>query len=242
MRIFYAGILRPRRLIGQVIVVCLALSLVVYAARLGRSHNTLSWSVAGKVIVIDAGHGGVDPGAVGPNKVLEKDINLAVAQRLKAYITQGGGKAIMIREEDKDLSSPDTQGLLAKKREDLAQRLTIAAEAKADVYISIHTNSFPGKALSGAQTFFHSNSASGRALALAIQAELVSEFPDNKRAAKANQDFYILKKNSVPAATVEVGFISNPVEETKLVDPQVQTKLAWAMYRGISQYLSEVKK
>lgn len=239
LHISYAGVLRPGRLTLKALALCLALGLLLYAGRAGHSQKSLSWSVAGKVIVIDPGHGGVDPGAVGPNKVLEKDINLAIAKRLKQYITQGGGTAVMIREEDVDLSSPETSGLLAKKREDLAKRLDIAEETKADLYISIHTNSYPGKKLTGAQTFYHSKSDSGRNLAKDIQAELVAEFPANKRVAKANQDFFVLKKNSVPAVTVEVGFISNPDEESKLQNPDYQTKTAWAVYRGISKYLTE---
>ncbi len=241
MRITYAGVLRPGRLALKGVVLCLALVVLVYAAGSVRSQKIMSWSVAGKVIVIDAGHGGVDPGAVGPSKVLEKDINLAVAKKLKEYISQGGGTAVMIREEDVDLSSPGTTGLLQKKREDLAKRLAIAEESKADVYLSIHTNSFPGKNLSGAQTFYHSKSDSGRKLAQAVQAELVAEVPENKRVAKANQDFFVLKKNNVPAITVEVGFISNPSEETKLQDPNYQAKLAWGIYRGLSKYLTENK-
>ncbi len=241
MRVTFAGVLKPSKFIIRSLAVCFAVGLLVYVAFNERSGRALSWSVAGKTVVIDPGHGGVDPGAVGKNKVLEKDINLAVAKRLKEYIQQGGGKVVMLREEDIDLSSPQTEGLLAKKREDLAKRLSITEEAKADVYISIHTNSFPGQALTGAQTFYHSKSDSGQALGKAVQAELVAEFPDNKRVAKANQDFFVLKKNTVPAITVEVGFISNPVEESKLQDPNYQTKLAWAVYRGISRYFAEYR-
>ncbi|HEX3015354.1 MAG TPA: N-acetylmuramoyl-L-alanine amidase CwlD [Desulfobacteria bacterium] len=239
MRISYAGVIRPRKLALTGITAVLALGLLIYVGGFGSAKRILSWSVAGKTIVIDPGHGGVDPGAVGPNKVLEKDINLAVAKRLKDYIQQGGGRVIMIREEDVDLSSPETSGLLAKKREDLAKRLAIAEESKADLYISVHTNSFPGQNLTGAQTFYHKESAQGMAVGKAIQAELVREFPDNKRVAKSNQDFFVLKKNSVPAVTVEVGFISNPAEETKLQDPEHQNKLAVAIYRGISKYFNE---
>lgn len=242
MRVTYAGVLRPGRLTVKALLICLVLVLLVYAGGVGRSQKILSWSVAGKVIVIDPGHGGVDPGAVGPNKVLEKDINLAIAKRLKEYIAQGGGTAVMIREEDVDLSSPGTSGLLAKKREDLANRLAKAEETKADLYISIHSNSYPGKNLTGAQTFYHSKSDEGRRLAQSIQAELVAEFPENKRVAKANQDFFVLKKNNVPAVTVEVGFISNPAEEVKLQDPNYQTKTAWAIYRGLSKFLTENKQ
>ena len=238
MRFSYAGVLRPGKLLFVGIVILALIVVTLYAAGLGETKKALSWSVAGKVIVIDPGHGGVDPGAVGPTKVLEKDINLAVAKKLKEYIVQGGGKAIMLREEDKDLSSPETGGLLARKREDLAKRIAITEEAKSNLYISIHTNSFPGKKLTGAQTFYHAKSEEGRALAKAVQSQLVAEFPENKRVAKSNQDFFVLKKNSIPAITVEVGFISTPSEEEKLQQPDYQAKLAWSIYRGLAQYLT----
>ena len=137
MHISYAGVLRPSRFAATVLIAFLVFGALGYAGWNGRSQKILSWSVAGKVIVIDPGHGGIDPGAVGPNKVLEKDINLSIAKRLKEYVQQGGGTAIMIREEDIDLSSTATDGLLQKKREDLAKRLAIAEEAKADLYLSL---------------------------------------------------------------------------------------------------------
>jgi len=189
-----------------------------------------------KTIVIDAGHGGVDPGAIGKNQTLEKDVTLAVAKYLKTYVQLGGGKAVMVREEDKDLGV--SEGLLQRKREDLAQRIQLAVDAQADVYISVHANSFPNEKLTGPQTFYHANSPEGKNLAQAIQQELNS-LTGSKRVAKGNQDFFILKKAHSAAVTVELGFLSNAAEEQKLNDPAYQQTLAWGIYQGLCLYLSK---
>jgi len=110
-----------------------------------------SWTLGNRVVVIDAGHGGVDPGAVGKGKVLEKDVTLAVSRRLQALVQQSGAKTIMVRGDDSDLGT--SQGLLKRKREDLAGRIQLAMDAQAEVYISIHANSFSDAKMTGAQTF-----------------------------------------------------------------------------------------
>lgn len=197
-----------------------------------------NWTLGDKVVVIDAGHGGVDPGAVGKSQTLEKDITLAVAKRLQLLIEQGGGKAIMVREEDQDLGT--SQGLLKRKREDLAQRLQLAMDSQADVYLSIHANSFPNEKLSGAQVFYFADSAEGKNLAQAVQQSLNSAI-NGKRVAKGNKDLFILKKANRTAITVEVGFLSNPTEEEMLKDPGYQQKLGMAVYEGLCTYLSKAQ-
>jgi N-acetylmuramoyl-L-alanine amidase len=195
-----------------------------------------SWTLGNRVVVIDAGHGGVDPGAVGKNMVLEKDVTLAVAKRLQALVQQSGAKTIMIREDDSDLGT--AQGLLRRKREDLAQRLKLAMDAQAEVYLSIHANSFPDAKLTGAQTFYHSDSLEGKLLAQSIQQEL-NNMTNGKRIAKGNQDIYVLKKAHQAAVTVELGFLSNLEEEQLLTTPEYQQKLAVAVYQGLSAYFSK---
>ena len=204
-----------------------------------KDTRSWSWSIGTKIVVIDAGHGGPDPGAVGKTKILEKDVTLAVAKRVQVFIRQGGGKPVMVRDEDKDLGN--TSGLLKRKREDLAQRIQLAADAQADVYLSIHANSFPNEKLVGPQTFYHADSAEGRALALAIQQEL-NLVADGKRVAKANKDFFILKKANQAAVTVELGFLSNPAEEQLLNTPEYQQKLAWGIYQGLCNYFAKTDK
>ncbi|CAA7600189.1 N-acetylmuramoyl-L-alanine amidase [Acididesulfobacillus acetoxydans] len=212
---------------------------VVVLHRQPTDSRIWSWAVGKKIVVIDAGHGGPDPGAVGKTKVLEKDVTLAVAKRLQAFIQQGGGKPVMVREEDKDLGT--ASGLLRRKREDLAQRIQLAAEAQADVYLSIHANSFPNEKLTGPQTFYHTDSVEGRVLAQAIQREL-NLISGGKRVAKANKDFFILKKADQAAVTVELGFLSNPAEEQLLNSPEYQQKMAWGIYQGLCHYFAGTDK
>ena len=199
----------------------------------GQDAKIWSWIVGNRVIVIDAGHGGVDPGAVGIGNVLEKDVTLAVSKRLQTLVQQSGAKTIMVRENDSDLGT--SQGLLKRKREDLAQRIQLAMDAQAEVYISIHANSFPDAKMKGAQTFYHSDSPEGKLLAQSIQQELNS-MTNGKRVVKGNQDIYVLKKAHQAAVTVELGFLSNLEEEQLLTTPEYQEKLAIAIYKGLSAY------
>jgi N-acetylmuramoyl-L-alanine amidase len=202
----------------------------------GKDKKIWSWTLGNRAVVIDAGHGGVDPGAVGKGKVLEKDVTLAVSKRLQTLVQQSGAKTIMVRENDSDLGT--SQGLLKRKREDLAQRIQLAMDAQAEVYISIHANSFPDAKMTGAQTFYHSDSPEGKLLAQSIQQELNS-MTNGKRVAKGNQDIYVLKKAHQAAVTVELGFLSNLEEEQLLTTPEYQEKLAIAIYQGLSVYFSK---
>ncbi|HVJ48340.1 N-acetylmuramoyl-L-alanine amidase [Desulfitobacterium sp.] len=220
------------------------LGLLVMALLLGgvawklypHDQKSWSWTVGNQTILIDAGHGGVDPGAVGKNNTLEKDITLAVSKRLKVLVQQAGGKAIMVREEDVDLGT--AQGLLKRKREDLAQRIQLANDMQADVYLSIHANSFPNEKLTGAQVFYYANSAEGKLLAQCIQEQLNS-LTGGKRVAKGNQELFILKKANRAAVTIELGFMSNAGEEQKLNDSNYQQQLAVAVYQGLANYLGK---
>lgn len=221
-------------IIGVALALILTLSLGWGFSR--QDKKMWSWTLGNRVVVIDAGHGGVDPGAVGKGKVLEKDVTLAVSKRLQALVQQSGAKAIMVREDDSDLGT--SQGLLKRKREDLAGRIQLALDAQAEVYLSIHANSFPNAKLTGAQTFYHADSPEGKLLAQSIQQEL-NNMTNGKRTVKGNQDIYILKKAHQAAVTVELGFLSNLEEEQLLTTPEYQEKLAVAIFQGLSVYFSK---
>lgn len=225
---------RQRIILGIALTLILTLTLG-WLGYGGGVREIWSWTLGDKVVLIDAGHGGVDPGAVGKSAVLEKDVTLAVSKRLQVLIQQSGAKAIMVREEDNDLGS--SQGLLKRKREDLAKRIQMAMDSHAEVYISIHANSFPNSSLTGAQTFYHSDSPEGKKLAQAIQQEL-NVMTKGKRIAKGNQDIYVLKKANQAAVTVELGFLSNPEEEQLLTKPEYQQQLAIAIYKGLNLYFA----
>jgi len=195
-----------------------------------------SWVLGGKTILIDAGHGGVDPGAVGLNNTLEKDINLEISKRLHVLFTQAGSKVVMLRDTDCDFGT--SSKLLQRKREDLAYRIQMAMETKADIYLSIHANSFPDQRQHGPQVFYHSESEEGKQLAENIQASL-NKVGAKKRAAKSNQSYFILKNTEAIAVTIEVGFLSNAEEERNLNKPEYQEKLAMAIFEGVGNYLAQ---
>ncbi|WP_052090425.1 N-acetylmuramoyl-L-alanine amidase [Desulfosporosinus sp. HMP52] len=232
--IWVVSMKRRKMLIGLVLTFLVAVTLAVGFR--GQDQEIWSWTLGDRVVVIDAGHGGVDPGAVGISKVLEKDITLGVSKRLQVLVQQSGAKAVMVREDDRDLGT--SQGLLKRKREDLAQRIQLAMDTQAEVYLSIHANSFPDPKLAGAQTFYHSDSPEGKVLAQFIQQELNS-MTNSKRIAKGNQDIYVLKKAKQAAVTVELGFLSNLQEEQLLTNPEYQQKLAIAIFQGLSIYFSK---
>jgi N-acetylmuramoyl-L-alanine amidase len=195
--------------------------------------------IGSRVIIIDAGHGGMDGGASGRNGVLEKNINLAISQKLKAYIEEHGDTAVMIREIDEGLYS--NHGTVRnKKNEDLKNRKNIIKEYNADLFISIHLNSFPQAQYYGAQVFYQKGEEKSQRLAKLAQEELIKILDkNNKRVEKSSDSYYMLKGNTVPSIIVECGFLSNPNEEKLLQDEDYQNKIAWAIYSGIMRYFTE---
>lgn len=188
------------------------------------------------VVVIDAGHGGNDPGKVGINKALEKDINLNIAILLKKMLEAEDIEVIMTRESDKGLYDDNAKN---KKAQDMKRRCDIISKANSVVTVSIHQNSYHEEYVNGAQVFYFQHSDNAKNLAEIIQKQLQTHVqPDNKRAAKNNTSYYLLKKTDATAVIVECGFLSNYEEASKLVDENYQQKLAWAIHLGILQYIN----
>ncbi|MCR4419494.1 MAG: N-acetylmuramoyl-L-alanine amidase [Clostridia bacterium] len=226
---------RHLRIVLAVILVLILLGVWRWARR-EESFPVFSWLLAGRRVVVDPGHGGVDPGAVGPAGTREKDVTLAISLRLRDLLAQAGAAVVMTRETDVDLGSPG-KSLGARKREDLDRRIAIAREHEAEIYLGIQANAF-GTRWRGAQTFYHPSSEEGRLLAEAIQAELIRILGNTNRRAKS-LELYLLRNLTVPAAViVEVGFLSNPEEERLLNDPYYQQKVALAVYSGVIRYLA----
>lgn len=191
------------------------------------------------VVVIDAGHGGKDPGKVGVNEALEKDINLEIAMRLKSLLEQNDVLVVMTREEDKDLASENASN---RKNEDLRARVELLKETNPVLMVSIHQNSYPEADVDGAQVFYYSGSEEGKQLGTIVQESLKQEIDDgNHRVAKANKDYYLLKKSVCPAVIVECGFLSNPAEAALLAMEEYQEKLAFAIHLGILEYINTVE-
>jgi N-acetylmuramoyl-L-alanine amidase len=193
-------------------------------------------ALSGLTIVIDPGHGGIDPGAVSASGLLEKDIVLAISRELESLLNQAAVRAFLTRRGDYDLADNVTHNLLERKRQDLQRRVELAEDCNADLYIAIHANYFPSSIWSGAQTFYYDSDVEGKRLAEAIQAELVRVLGPNKRLARPG-NYRVLRDTTMPAAIVEVGFLSNPREAALLADPHYQARVAQAVYWGILRYL-----
>lgn len=195
-----------------------------------------SANVSGKkLVVIDAGHGGKDPGKVGTNNSLEKDINLSIALKLKILLENNDIEVLMVRTEDKGLYSEADRN---KKSADMRNRVALINDSKAGLAVSIHQNSFEESSSTGAQVFYHNKSTEAKKLAEVLQDQIKTTINDgNHRVAKSNESYYMLKKTECPLVIVECGFLSNQKEEALLCDSAYQEKMAWAIHLGILRYL-----
>jgi len=192
---------------------------------------------ADTVVVIDAGHGGADPGKVGESGTLEKEINLSIAEKLRTRLEQNGFRVVMTRENDDGLYSENARN---KKREDMEARVRVISEADPAFVVSIHQNSFPDASCKGAQLFYYKDSVDSKKLAEVLQKKLAEVLQDgNTRQAKANSDYYLLRKAACPVVIAECGFLSNSAEEALLASDAYQEKVAEALCLGILQYRSE---
>lgn len=191
------------------------------------------------VIVIDPGHGGRDPGKVGVHNILEKDINLSISLKLKNLLEQNDIKVIMTRDTDTGLHN---EGESYKKRADMAARVKIIKESKADLAVSIHQNSFPEEYVKGAQVFYYYKSDQGKRLAELLQKQIVETIADgNHRKAKSNDDYYMLKNTECPLAIVECGYLTNIRESGLLTDECYQERMAYAIHLALLQYINDAQ-
>ena len=184
----------------------------------------------GLTILVDAGHGGTDGGAIGKDSgVLEKELNLKVAKALQAVLEQSGAQVIMTRDSDMEFNR--------NKRTDLTARLDLARQGNAELLVSIHMNEYRTRRESGPQVFYRAGQPQSRLLAGAIQAALIESLkPSRQRSAMAG-DYFILSL-SIPSVLVECGFLSNGAEEKLLLTEAYQRRIAEAIRDGIADYVS----
>ncbi len=187
------------------------------------------------VVVLDAGHGGRDPGKVGAGEIYEKDINLAIVRKLKPLLEEQGVSVILTREGDEGLYQETDSN---KKKADLNERCRIIEESGADFVVSIHQNSYNDASVKGSQVFFYKGSEQSRKLAEELQREL-NQVTGKEKAATANSSYYMLLHVSCPIVIAECGFLSNPEEAGKLAQEEYQQQMAEALSRGILAYIED---
>lgn len=191
------------------------------------------------VIIIDAGHGGEDGGAVGIDGTAEKDLNLSISLKLNEILSTMGYQTRMVRTTDNSIHNADADTVRERKVSDIHNRAAIMNEYENCIYVSIHQNKYSGSSIWGAQTFYSPNNEESKELAQFIQASIANNVqPDNKRVIKqSGTNIYVLYNATKPAVMVECGFVSNANELEQLKDDEYQNKMAFAISNGIINYL-----
>lgn len=182
------------------------------------------------MIVIDPGHGGEDPGKVGVNGALEKELNLKIADKLKKLLEEKNIQIVMTREDD---FVPES------KMEDLQKRVDLINEVKPEIVICIHQNSFTDQTVAGPQVFYHGSSEISKQIAQMLQEELWLVDEEHQRQIKGNENYYMLSETEVPTVIVECGFLSNVADEEKLKTEEYQEQIAHAICTGITKWLDK---
>ena len=205
-----------------------------------ESTAVMSENSVSPVIVIDAGHGGEDGGA-SANGLLEKDINLSIALKLRDMLTISGYKVIMTRDSDVSVYDSTADTTREKKVSDLKNRAEMINSSQNNILVSIHQNKFEQSQYFGTQMFYSKNDPKSAVLAEELRKSVTGMLqPDNKRELKqADSNIYILDKAQVPAVIVECGFLSNEEEAKKLADSDYQQKMAFSVYSGIIGYMNK---
>lgn len=217
---------------------CLLLvSFLILSKQAAEVSETMSSTENSKTILVDAGHGGADPGMIGVNGLEEKGINLQIAVKLKDSLEKQGFSVIMTREEDKGLYEEDSRN---QKAQDMQRRIAMIKECRPVLCVSIHQNSYQDSAVYGPQVFYYEDSAQGKELAELIQSELNTGLEvERPRVAKGNKTYYLLKRSESVLNIVECGFLTNPQEAELLQTDEYQNKVAQAVARGIEGYLKK---
>lgn len=183
-----------------------------------------------KTVVIDPGHGGYDAGSVGINGTIEKNATLSIFLKLGAILEKKGFNVVYTRESDNVTWPSDN-------KKDLAARAAIANEASADIFISIHLNTFKMEEVRGTETYYNRVSTEGKKIAELIQNKIVKDVRSKDRGAQPG-NFSVLKKVSAPAVLIELGYISNKSEESLLNSRSYQNKISGAIADGIYAYFN----
>jgi N-acetylmuramoyl-L-alanine amidase len=227
----------------KIIVFAVGLLALFFILQIDFTDEQETWNLplSGKIILLDAGHGGPDGGA-GTGETLEKDIALNITLKVRDYLQQHGALVVMTRSTDTDLADSGTRGYSRRKVEDLKNRLKMINDSDNDFFVSIHLNAIPSPRWSGAQTFYAPHHKENARAAKFIQEELVRNLENTNRKAKPISSVYILKHAKKPGVLVEVGFLSNPAEKANLKKDEYQEKVAASIYEGILRYFTNEKE
>ncbi|MDR1466830.1 MAG: N-acetylmuramoyl-L-alanine amidase [Oscillospiraceae bacterium] len=217
---------------------------VAFAILMTRAYKKVDKQVVSQIspifpsVILDAGHGGGDSGAVSPEGVFEKDINLSISKILKDMFLSSGFTVIMTREDDVSIHDKNLKTFRQKKISDLNNRLKFTKiNQQNSILVSIHQNKFSQKTSNGAQIFYSNNDNRSQDLAMCIKQTINTMIqPNNKRNIKGDNNIFLLKNSKIPSVIVECGFLSNPEEANKLTDINYQKQIAFCIYCAFIEY------
>lgn len=197
--------------------------------------NALNLPLLGKVIYIDPGHGGTDPGAL-YNDLYEADLNLQISLKLEAELEKNGAIVYLTRYGDYDLA---VKNAINRKRSDLSRRANIINASNADIYLSIHLNSDISSTWQGAQAFYDTVNEKNEIIAKIMQEQFKKDLK-TKREYKQINDHYLYQRVKIPGVLLEVGFISNPNERYLLKQESYHEKIATSIKDGLINYFTQI--
>ncbi len=245
MKVFVWNFIKLKRIVAFVLVLALSVGITFGLIFTVDAYLYPSVDVDNepteKVIILDAGHGGEDSGAIGADGVLEKDLNLKIAEILKSELEAKGFTVVMTRTEDKMLYSEEENIKGMRKLSDLKNRVKVAENYPNAIFVSIHMNSFGASEYSGLQVYYAEDDSGSMALANAIQSSVKESLqPDNNRVTKCGKNLYLLEKSPVTSVIVECGFLSNEAECKKISEKEYQKELSFAIVCGIIKYIEDI--
>lgn len=215
-------------------VLAVAISVVALLLSGGKKQPVMADGVK---IVLDAGHGAPDGGAVGIDGTEEKDINLAITEKLREVLEGRGYVVVMTRDSGSGLQDESAGTIREKKVSDMNKRREIMEKSGADLFVSIHMNSFSDPKVSGLHIFYDKSHPEAETLAKSIQQKIAGVTGAETHAVKtADTSLFLMKNSPIPAILAECGFLSNPDEIKKLRDEAYQAKIAWAIAEAIGDY------
>lgn len=216
----------------------LCVVLVFFVGEMHQDENVAA-NISDRLIIIDAGHGGKDGGAVAPDGTQEQYLNLSVALKMDQYLRAQGYRTLLTRSDDNSIHDPDAETIREQKVSDIHNRLQIVENNPGCVFVSVHQNYFTESQYSGTQVFYSPNNPSSEQLAEYIRQSVVSDIqPDNTRQTKKCGDsIYLMYHATQTAVLVECGFLSNHEETEKLKTESYQSELAKAVCDGIIDYM-----
>ena len=212
--------------------------LAVCARITERALPTAAEAAERPVIVLDAGHGGLDSGAVGVNGTLEKDVNLSIVRILRDMLELSGFDVVLTRSEDISIYDAGVEGIRNQKLSDMDNRLEIVQSYPDSIFLCIHQNNYTDPQYFGGQMFYNNNNPNNRTLAQIMQNKFAELQPGNDREIKLSGDeLFLLKSNQNPSLMIECGFLSNPDEEARLSTWEYQQQVAFTIFGGVMEYI-----